>query len=241
MVSFMLEGRRITTVKKRHPEGEIEMASARDPKDPRPLEVFDQYRGLLFSVAYRMLGSAADAGDMVQESFIRWQQAPDTAIRSPRAFLVTIVTRLCINHLQSAGMQREEYIGQWLPEPLLTGPLDGGPSQFLQIDQSLSMTFLVLLVRLNPMERAVWQDSTQNVARSYGQDSTLAVNARQPRSQRVSNAFFEVNGAFLNDRLINTPTYSLLASSISPGIVGTRCPSMPRSSPFVIRLSSAGG
>jgi hypothetical protein len=62
MVSFMLKGRRITTVKKRHPEGEIEMASARDPKDPRPLEVFNQYRGLLFSVAYRMLGSAADAG-----------------------------------------------------------------------------------------------------------------------------------------------------------------------------------
>jgi RNA polymerase sigma-70 factor (ECF subfamily) len=127
-----------------------------DMKDQHRLEVFNQHRGLLFSIAYRMLGSSADAEDMVQESFIRWQQAVDAEIRSPRAFLVTIVSRLCINHLQSARMQREEYVGQWLPEPLLTGPLDGGPSEIAQIDQSLSTAFLVLLERLNPIERAVF-------------------------------------------------------------------------------------
>jgi len=69
-----------------------------------------------------MLGSVADAEDMLQETFIRWQQARDEEIRSPRAFLVTIVSRLCINHLQSARARREEYVGQWLPEPIVTGP-----------------------------------------------------------------------------------------------------------------------
>ena len=69
-----------------------------------------------------MLGSAADAEDMLQETFIRWRQAADDDVRSPRAFLVTIITRLCINQLQSARVQREEYIGEWLPEPLVTDP-----------------------------------------------------------------------------------------------------------------------
>ena len=86
------------------------------------LATFDQYWSLLLSVAYRMLGSLADAEDMLQETFIRWQQVPDEEIRSPRAFLVTIISRLCINHLQSARVQRAEYVGQWLPEPIITGP-----------------------------------------------------------------------------------------------------------------------
>src|SRR5271156_2307515 len=83
---------------------------------------FDQYRGLLFSVAYRMLGSVSDAEDMLQETFIRWQQSPEEEVRSPRAYLGTIISRLCINHLQSARVQREEYVGEWLPEPIVTGP-----------------------------------------------------------------------------------------------------------------------
>src|SRR5213592_2224416 len=84
------------------------------------LAAFDQYRGLLFSIAYRMLGSVADAEDMLQESFIRWQQSSEQNIDSPRAFLVTIISRLCINHLQSARVQREQYFGEWLPEPIVT-------------------------------------------------------------------------------------------------------------------------
>jgi RNA polymerase sigma-70 factor (ECF subfamily) len=120
------------------------------------LRVFHQHRNLLLSIAYRMLGSWSDAEDMVQESFIRWRQSPDQNIQSPRAFLVTIVSRLCINHLQSARMQREEYFGEWLPEPVITSPLVEPSSGFPQVDDSLSMAFLVLLQRLTPTERAVF-------------------------------------------------------------------------------------
>ena len=126
-----------------------------DPEAQIRLATFDQYRGLLFSVAYRMLGSVVDAEDMLQETFIRWQQARGEEIRSPRAFLVTIVSRLCINQLQSARAQREEYVGQWLPEPIVTGR-GSDPLEIVRIDESLSMAFLVMLERLTPVERAVF-------------------------------------------------------------------------------------
>jgi RNA polymerase sigma-70 factor, ECF subfamily len=119
------------------------------------LATFDQYRGLLFSIAYRMLGTVADAEDMLQETFIRWHQSAGQDVRSPRAFLVTIISRLCMNHLQSARVQREEYVGEWLPEPLVTDP-NSDPLRTLKIDESLSMAFLVLLERLTPIERAVF-------------------------------------------------------------------------------------
>jgi RNA polymerase sigma-70 factor (ECF subfamily) len=93
-----------------------------EAKNPSRLATFDHYRGLLFSIAYRMVGSVADAEDLLQETFIRWQQASDGDIRSPKAFLITIISRLCINHLQSARVRREEYLGEWLPEPLVTDP-----------------------------------------------------------------------------------------------------------------------
>lgn len=121
---------------------------------PDRLELFNQHQALLFAVAYRMLGSAADAEDLLQETFIRWQQAPEVEIESPRALLVTILTRLCINHLQSARVRREEYFGQWLPEPLVTSPTQN-PLISLEIDESLSLAFLLLLERLTPVERAV--------------------------------------------------------------------------------------
>jgi RNA polymerase sigma-70 factor, ECF subfamily len=128
-----------------------------DPVDPNQLQehvdAFTKYRSLLFSIAYRMLGSATESEDMLQETYLRWQQMAGDDIRSPRAMLVTIVSRLCINHLQSARVQREEYFGQWLPEPLLTAPaLQTGNVH--EIDDSLSMAFLVMLERLNPVERA---------------------------------------------------------------------------------------
>jgi RNA polymerase sigma-70 factor, ECF subfamily len=126
-----------------------------DPESPIRLATFDQYRSLLFSVAYRMLGSVADAEDMLQETFIRWQQGPDEEIRSPRAFLVTIISRLCINYLQSARVQREEYVGEWLPEPIITGP-GSDPLEIIRVDESLSMAFLVMLERLTAVERAVF-------------------------------------------------------------------------------------
>ena len=123
--------------------------------DLRPLASFDDHRGLLFSIAYRMLGSRADAEDMLQETFLRWQQASETHIRDPRAFLVTVITRLCINQLQSARVRREQYFGQWLPEPLFTQSAPESPA-ISGIDGSLSMAFLMLLERLTPVERAVF-------------------------------------------------------------------------------------
>src|SRR5215210_199732 len=88
-------------------------------------EVFDRYRPRLFSIAYRMLGSVMDAEDVVQEAYLRWRGASEGDVRSPRAYLSTVVTRLCIDHLRSARVRREEYVGPWLPEPLPTGPVSG--------------------------------------------------------------------------------------------------------------------
>ena len=137
--------------KDRTPEETIPQAGT----DADRLATFNRHRGLLFSVAYRMLGSVADAEDMLQETFIRWQQAAKEEIRSPRAYLVTVITRLCINQLQSARVRREEYVGEWLPEPLVTDPASD-PLGIVKVDESLSMAFLFLLERLTPMERAVF-------------------------------------------------------------------------------------
>jgi RNA polymerase sigma-70 factor, ECF subfamily len=138
-----------------HRSDHDEKAQPDSAQDAIRLATFDQYRGLLFSIAYRMLGTVADAEDMLQETFIRWHQSADEEIRSPRAFLVTIISRLCMNHLQSARIQREEYFGEWLPEPLVTD-LSNDPLRALKIDESISMAFLVLLERLTPVERAVF-------------------------------------------------------------------------------------
>ena len=126
-----------------------------ESEDSTRTSVFEEYRRLLFSIAYRMLGSVADAEDALQDGFIRWQRASDTDIRSPKAFLVAIVSRLCINHLQSARVQRETYVGEWLPEPLVTEP-GSDVSRIAQVDESVSMAMLLLLERLTPVERAVF-------------------------------------------------------------------------------------
>jgi DNA-directed RNA polymerase specialized sigma24 family protein len=112
--------------------------------DSSKLAAFEQHRGLLFSIAYRMLGSVADAEDTLQDAFIRWQRASEVDIRSPKAFLVTIVSRLCINHLQSARVQREAYVGEWLPEPLVTSA-DDDPARKAEMADSRSLAFLVVL------------------------------------------------------------------------------------------------
>lgn len=118
------------------------------------LATFQQHRPLLFSIAYRMLGTIADAEDMLQEAFIRWQQT-EAEIRDARALLVTIVSRLCINQLGAARTKRLQYVGQWLPEPVMTDT-ESDPLGMLRLDESLSMALLVLLERLTPLERAVF-------------------------------------------------------------------------------------
>jgi RNA polymerase sigma-70 factor (ECF subfamily) len=114
---------------------------------------FDRYRPLLFSIAYRMLGSVMEAEDIVQEAFVRWQGASEGEVRSPRAYLSAVVTRLCIDQLRSARVRREEYVGPWLPEPL---PEEPDIADTAALNESLSMAFLVLLESLTPTERAVF-------------------------------------------------------------------------------------
>jgi RNA polymerase sigma-70 factor (ECF subfamily) len=118
-------------------------------------QAFDQYRGLLFGIAYRMLGSASDAEDIVQEAFIRWLQAGDEQVQSPKAYLSTIVVRLCINQAESARAQREVYVGSWLPEPIRT---EHHPEmvETAMLSETLSIAFLLLLQRLGPLERVVF-------------------------------------------------------------------------------------
>jgi RNA polymerase sigma-70 factor (ECF subfamily) len=117
------------------------------------LDAFNHHRRLLFGIAYRMLGTVTDAEDMVQETFLRWQQTPQTAVQSPKNYLATTVTRLCIDYLRSARVRREQYVGPWLPEPLLT---QQDPAEQVELADSLSMAFLVMLERLSPTERAVF-------------------------------------------------------------------------------------
>src|SRR5438876_8993734 len=105
------------------------------------VESFTQYRPLLFSIAYRMLGSAMDAEDMLQEAFLRWQQAPSDVIQSPKSYLAAVVTRLCIDYLRSAQVRREAYVGPWLPEPILTGQHPGF-AEAVTLNESLSIAFL---------------------------------------------------------------------------------------------------
>jgi RNA polymerase sigma-70 factor, ECF subfamily len=120
-------------------------------------ETFQELRPLMFSIAYRMLGSVSDAEDVVQEAYVRHQQAlgQGVDIASPKAYLSAVVTRLCIDLLRSAAKRRESYVGQWLPEPLLTDD-DSDPQARAEQADSLSMAFLLVLERLNPVERAVF-------------------------------------------------------------------------------------
>lgn len=112
--------------------------------------VFETHRSHLMGVAYRMLGSVSDAEDMVQEAFLRWQAVGDE-IQSAKAFLTVIVTRLCLDHMKSAGLRRTEYVGPWLPEPTTASWESGYHTR-----ESLSFAFLVLLEMLSPIERAVF-------------------------------------------------------------------------------------
>ena len=118
-------------------------------------DIFKENRGLLFSIAYRMLGSAMDAEDMVQEAYLRWTRASQDEITSPKSYLTTIVTRLCIDHLRAARVQREQYFGTWLPEPIAAASLTETEDS-AALTESLSLAFLVVLESLTPLERAVF-------------------------------------------------------------------------------------
>jgi RNA polymerase sigma-70 factor (ECF subfamily) len=115
--------------------------------------VFIEHRALLFGIAYRVLGSVTEAEDVVQDAFVKWQRVVDGRVKSPRAYLSATVTRLAIDALRSARVKREVYVGPWLPEPLLTTDDIGAD---MELADSLSTAFLVVLERLTPAERAAF-------------------------------------------------------------------------------------
>ena len=163
------------------------------------IDDFESHRPLLFSIAYRMLGSVAEAEDIVQEAYLRWREAPEAEVRSPKAYLSAVVTRLAIDRLRSARARREEYVGPWLPEPLVSERAEE-VAVLDELDESLSMAFLVLLESLNPVERAVFilrevfDYDYDEIARIVGKSEAncrqiahrarQSVAARRPRFER---------------------------------------------------------
>ncbi|HEY0604422.1 MAG TPA: RNA polymerase sigma-70 factor [Herpetosiphonaceae bacterium] len=120
-----------------------------------PLDAFEQERGRLFGIAYRMLGSIGEAEDIVQDAYLRWHTVAHQNVDNAQAFLVRMVTRLCIDALKSARHQRTEYVGPWLPEPLFVDDRQN-PAAIQELADDLSMAFLLMLERLTPVERAVF-------------------------------------------------------------------------------------
>ncbi|NLP83160.1 RNA polymerase sigma-70 factor [Microbacterium sp. CFH 90308] len=117
------------------------------------VDPFVTHRGLLFTVAYEMLGSAADAEDVLQESWLRWADVDRDQVHDPRAYLVRIVTRQALNHLRTLSRRREDYVGEWLPEPLLTSP---DVADDVELAENVSIAMLTVLETLAPTERAVF-------------------------------------------------------------------------------------
>jgi RNA polymerase sigma-70 factor (ECF subfamily) len=153
-------------------------------------EVYAELRPLMFSIAYRMLGSASEAEDVVQEAFLRYhrESSSGTAVDSPKAYLSTITTRLAIDQLRSARVRRERYVGTWLPEPVVTDA-ESDVEAHAETADSLSMAFLVLLESLTPVERAVFllhdvfDYGYEEIARVVGRNEQncrqIAVRARR--------------------------------------------------------------
>ncbi len=145
-------------------------------------------RPLLFSIGYRMLGSATEADDVVQEAYLRWRTASRERVVFPRSYLCAMVTRLCIDRLRSAAAARAAYVGLWLPEPVLSD-VEPGPEESVELAESLSIAFLVLLESLSPLERAVfllrevfgfeYEEISQMVGRSQAACRQLASRARR--------------------------------------------------------------
>jgi RNA polymerase sigma-70 factor, ECF subfamily len=162
-------------------------------------EQFEELRPLLFSIAYRILGSVAEAEDVVQETWLRYESST-TQPTSTKAFLSAVVTRLSIDVLRSARLHREKYVGDWFPEPLLTDPYED-PARSAELADSVSMAALLLLERLSPLERAVFVlrevfgFGFAEVAAAVGRSETacrqLAVRAR--RHMDVGRSRFEVD------------------------------------------------
>jgi RNA polymerase sigma-70 factor (TIGR02957 family) len=157
-------------------------------------EPFEEHRGLLFTVAYEMLGSVADTDDVLQESWLRWDAADHDDVRDPRAYLVRIVTNQALNRMRTLQRRRETYVGPWLPEPLATTP---DVAEDIELAESVSLAMLVVLETLTPVERAVFvlrevfgfgydeiasaTDATPDAVRQTASRARKHVQARRPR------------------------------------------------------------
>jgi RNA polymerase sigma-70 factor, ECF subfamily len=211
--------------------------------------VYQELRPLLFSIAYRMVASTSDAEDIVQEALLRFHREArrGTDIASPKAWLTTVTTRLAINHVQSARVRRERYVGTWLPEPMVSDTDPGGLMQDAETADSLSLAFLVLLESLGPVERAVfllrevfdysYEEIAAVVGKSPDNCRQIAVRARRqiqakrPRfeasrrkRQELSRRFFEAVEADDTQGLIGL----LAADVVLYGDGGGKAPSILR-------------
>jgi RNA polymerase sigma-70 factor (ECF subfamily) len=209
-------------------------------------EEFEELRPLLFAIAYRILGSVAEAEDAVQETWLRYESSP-TQPRSTKAFLSAVVTRVSIDVLRSARVRRETYVGQWFPEPLLTDPY-ADPARSAELADSLSMAALLLLERLTPLERAVFvlrevfgfgfSEVSAAVGRSEAACRQLAVRARRhmevgrPRFEADHREREELTARFfdaLRDGDVDGVRELLAADVQMVGDGGGKAPALPRS------------
>ncbi|MGV9283562.1 RNA polymerase sigma-70 factor [Streptomyces sp. NPDC003730] len=151
------------------------------------VERFEASRPRLEAIAYRLLGSASEAEDAVQETFLRWQAAEVERIEVPEAWLTKVLTNLCLNQLTSARARRETYVGQWLPEPLLTGDPMLGPAETAEQRESVSLAVLALLERLSPGERAVYvlREAFQYTHREIAEILDISEDASQQTLHRA--------------------------------------------------------
>jgi RNA polymerase sigma-70 factor, ECF subfamily len=194
---------------------------------------FVEHRSLLFTVAYQMLGSAVDAEDVVQETWLRWAGLGEAArgeVRDPRAYLVRIVTRQALNRLRTLSRQREDYVGEWLPEPLLTGP---DVAEDVELAESVSIAMLTVLETLGPTERAVFvlrevfDVPYDEIAESVGKSSEAVrqiahrarqhVSARRPRTAVSRNQQQQVVERFL--AAVETGDLQGLMDVLAPDVV----------------------
>jgi RNA polymerase sigma-70 factor, ECF subfamily len=173
---------------------------------------FEAARAHLRRVAYRMLGTLSDAEDVVQEAYLRWRVVDPSTIAEPRAFLTRITTRLCLDHLKSARVRRESYVGTWLPEPVLPEPVISASSAGSDVREDVSMALLMTLERLSPLERAAfllhdvfdvdYPELAETLSRSEAACRQLAARAREhvqahrPRFRATPEATLRVAAAF---------------------------------------------
>jgi RNA polymerase sigma-70 factor (ECF subfamily) len=203
--------------------------STSDERRPDAVRVFDEHRGLLNSVAYRILGSVTDAEDTVQEAWLRWSGVNPSDVIDSRAFLVRVTTRLAIDRLRRARARRESYVGPWLPEPILTGR---DVAEDVALAESVSMAMLVVLETLSPLERAVFvlreafgmpyaeiadvlgrkDDAVRQLgrrARDHVQQRRSRFDADQSEQRRVTERFLQAT---------STGNLDALMAVLSPGV-----------------------